>query len=91
MPRTVRSRRRSRFIKVLRPLAEVGDDVLVKNCRRSSGQWEEGEVEGITYTPSPLKTMRNKGWWSYRVLLYRKSAAGNPIRLQVGEDGLKET
>jgi len=64
--------------------AEIDDRVAVRNYRRS-GLWEEGRLERVEvcWWLSPIPSI------SYTVHLDRASDAGNPIRLYVNGDAIR--
>lgn len=67
-------------IALVAPVARVGDTVEVLNYRMRPAVWERGEVIGVAYrqtAPPPLHAF----WISYEVVLERRGATNNPIRL----------
>ena len=65
-------------IRLPAPVARVGDTVEVLNYRMRREVWERGEVLVITYKQT---SPRHGFWLSYDVLLERRSAKGQVMRL----------
>ena len=71
-------------MKIPNPIANYGDVVMVVNYRSKYEPWEEGVVKRLSYENS-----FGDFSWSYNVLLSRRSKAGNPIWLYVGNKRIK--
>ncbi len=73
-------------IEIPRPKAAYGEVVQVLNYRCRPAQWEEGVVWSLEY-----RAIHGPGFsWSYTVYTTRRAGgAFNPIRLSVGDDGIR--
>jgi hypothetical protein len=69
------------------PVANLGDTVMVHNyrCNRKDGSkvFEKGVVKRLAYINS-----FGDFYWSYDVMLIRRSNKNNAIWLSVGDDGI---
>lgn len=65
-------------------VAEVGDEVMVRNYRQRTPRWEPGEVTGCETSWSNGKPHN-----TYTVVLERHAPSGMPIRLYVGDDAVQ--
>jgi hypothetical protein len=66
-------------MKIPDPKAHYEEFVLVLNYRANPARWEAGTVVGLRY-----ENMHGSFHWSYDVRLERRSKAGNPLFLYVG-------